>query len=67
MTKRQRKTIEEVKKLPLEVRAEMALKEAVAATLAEHKRRGFPIAVWRHGKVVWIPPEEITVPEAGTK
>jgi len=32
-------------------------------TLAEHKRQGNPIAVWRNGKAVWIPPEEIVVPE----
>ena len=47
----------------LKVKAEMALKEAVAEALAEHKRQGNPIAVWRNGKAVWIPPEEIVVPE----
>ncbi|HLA28642.1 MAG TPA: hypothetical protein VJZ49_12175 [Syntrophales bacterium] len=31
--------------------------------LAEHKLQGNPIAVWRNGKAVWIPPEEIVVPE----
>jgi len=41
----------------------MALKEAVAEVLAEHKRQGNPIAVWRNGKAVWILPEEIVVPE----
>jgi hypothetical protein len=49
----------DIRDLPLKVKAEMALKEAVA----EHKRRGIPIAVWRNGKAVWIPPEEIVVPE----
>ena len=39
----------------------MALREAVADALAEHKLRGHPIAVWRDGKVVMIPPEEIVV------
>lgn len=52
----------EVKDLPLDVRAEMALKEAVADAIAEHKRMGRPIVVWRDGKVVKIPPEEIKVP-----
>jgi hypothetical protein len=40
----------EIRNLPLSVKAEMALKEAVAEALAEHKRLG-------------IPPEEIVVPE----
>ncbi len=53
----------DISKLPLKVKAEMALKEAVAEAIAEHKRRGNPIAVWRDGKAVWIPPEEIVVPE----
>jgi len=53
----------DVSKLPLKVKAEMALKEAVAEAIAEHKRRGNPIAVWRDGKAVWIPPEEIVIPE----
>jgi hypothetical protein len=53
--------------LPLMVKAEMALKEAVADAIAEHKRMGHPIVVWRDGKVVTIPPEEIavSVPKAG--
>ena len=53
---------EELKDIPLDVRAEMALKEAVAEAIAEHKRMGRSIAVWRDGKVVTIPPEEIAVP-----
>ena len=52
----------ELKDVPLDVRAEMALKEAVAEAIAEHKRMGRSIAVWRDGKVVKIPPEEIVVP-----
>ncbi len=63
MKKQQRKSKEDVRDLPLKVRAEMALKEAVAEALAELKRRGSPIAVWRDGKAVWIRPEEIVVPE----
>jgi hypothetical protein len=50
---------ESLKDIPLDIRAEMALKEAVADAIAEHKRRGHPIAVWRDGKTVLIPPEEI--------
>ena len=53
----------DVRDLPLKIKAEMALKEAVAEALAEHKRQGNPIAVWWNGKAVWIPAEEIVVPE----
>jgi hypothetical protein len=38
--------------------AEMALKEAAAEAISEHKRIGRPIVVWRDGRVVKIPPEE---------
>jgi hypothetical protein len=50
--------------IPLDIMAEKALKEAVAEAIAEHKLRGHPIVVWRDGKVVSIPPEEIVVPAA---
>ena len=63
MKKQTSKSKEDVRSLPLKVKAERALKEAVAEALAEHKRQGNPIAVWRNGKAVWIPPEEIVVPE----
>jgi len=42
-----------------------ALKQAVQDALLRHKQIGLPVAVWRDGKVVWIPPEEIPVPNAG--
>jgi hypothetical protein len=51
-----------LKNIPLDIRAEMALKEAVAEAIAEHKRRGHPIVIWQDGKVVTIPPEDIVVP-----
>jgi hypothetical protein len=44
-----------------------ALRESWIKALDHHKRLGNPIAVWRHGKVVWIPPEEIQVPDAETE
>jgi hypothetical protein len=47
--------------LPLDVKAEKAMKEAVAEAIAEHKLRGRPIVIWRDGKVVRVPPEEISV------
>jgi hypothetical protein len=61
-----RKFREDLKDVPLEVKAEMALKEAVAEAIAEHKRRGNPIALWRDGKVVIVPPDEIVVPNKTT-
>jgi hypothetical protein len=36
-----------------------ALRQAVREALLRHKQAGNPIAVWREGRVVWIPPEEI--------
>jgi hypothetical protein len=53
--------------VPLEKLAEEALKEAVAEAIAEHKRAGHPIAVWRNGKVVIVPPDQIVVPEVHAK
>ena len=45
--------------LPLEERAEMALKAAVEKVIVEHARQGLPIYVWRDDKVVAIPPRRI--------
>ena len=41
-----------------------ALHQAVQEALLRHKQAGHPVCVWREGKVVWIPPEEIPVSEA---
>jgi len=41
---------------------ERALQRAVRQALLMHKRIGNPIAIWRDGKVVIIPPEEIVIP-----
>ena len=62
MKAKTRKIVKDIRDLPLKIKAERALKEAVAEAIAEHKRQGNPIAVWRNGKAVWIPPEEIVVP-----
>lgn len=47
--------------LPLEERAEMAFKAAVEKVIVEHARRGLPIYIWRDGKVVEIPPDQLAV------
>ena len=53
--------------LPLEKLAEEALKEAVAEVIAEHKFTGHPLAVWKNGQVVHLPPDQIEVRETHTK
>jgi len=44
--------------LPLEKRAEIAFKRAVAKAIDEHARLGLPVYIWRDGKVVELPPDE---------
>jgi hypothetical protein len=41
---------------------EEALRAAVTEAVIHHKRLGNPIVVWRDGKVVWIPADEIEIP-----
>ncbi len=36
-----------------------AFKRAVRKALAQHKREGNPVAVWRDGKVTLLTPDEI--------
>ena len=43
--------------LPLEVRALMALKEAVDEVIEDRIRLGLPLYIWRDGKVVAVPPD----------
>jgi hypothetical protein len=47
----------------LAYRAEEALRKAVAEAIAEHRRNGVPIAIWRDGKVVRIPADQIEIRE----
>jgi hypothetical protein len=62
-------------KEPKDVRAIMldgtaiqrALRESWIKTLDRHKRLGNSIVVWRDGKVVWIPAEEIEIPNTEPK
>ncbi len=53
-----------VLELPLEQRAEMALKAAVENVIAEDVRQGLPIYSWREGKVVELSPEELRAQSA---
>ena len=47
----------------LAYKAEEALRKAVAEAIAEHQRNRVPIAIWRNGKVVRIPADQIVVRE----
>jgi len=42
---------------------EEIFRRAVRHALWRHKRLGQPVAAWRDGKVVIIPPEEIPAPD----
>ncbi len=53
-----------VLELPLEQRAEMALKAAVEKVIVEHARLGLPMYIWRDGKVVELSREELRVEAA---
>jgi hypothetical protein len=48
-----------VLELPLEQRAEMALKTAVEKVYIERARRGLSAVVWRDGKAVELSPDEV--------
>ena len=60
-------TEEKLADIPLEIRAEEALVKAVAKAIAEHKRAGHPIVVWRDGRVVKIPADQIEIREPEAK
>jgi hypothetical protein len=45
--------------LPLLDRAAMAMKAAVEKVVEEHAREGLPLHIWRDGKVVAVPAEEL--------
>jgi hypothetical protein len=53
-----RKPPTDVLRLPLEKRAEIAFKIAVAKAIDEHARLGLPIYIWRNGRVVELPPKK---------
>lgn len=47
---------------PIFAKAEKAMKEAVAAAIAEHWRAGRPVYVWENERVVAILPDGTRVP-----
>ncbi|MHC1730022.1 MAG: hypothetical protein AB9866_29165 [Syntrophobacteraceae bacterium] len=40
-----------------------ALAKAVRQAVLQHKKLGNPVATWRDGKVVWLNPDEIELPD----
>jgi hypothetical protein len=38
-----------------------AMQAGINAALLRHKKLGYPICVWRNGKVEWIAPENIKI------
>jgi hypothetical protein len=38
---------------------EAAIRESVREAVLRHKRDGHPVAIWKEGKVAWIPPHLI--------
>jgi hypothetical protein len=48
---------------PLVAKAERAMKEAVAAAIAEHWRAGRPVHVWKDRRVVALYPDGTQVPQ----
>jgi len=55
-----------VLRLPLHKRAEIAFKIAVAKAIDEHARLGVPVYVWRDGRVVELPPDEVRKPHGNS-
>ena len=52
------KTRRDISKLPLEKRAEIAFKAAVAKAIDEHARLGLPVYISRNGRVVKLSAKE---------
>jgi hypothetical protein len=61
-----RKPSKDMLRLPLEKRAEIAFKVAVAKAIEEHARLGLPIYIWRNGRVGELSPNEVRNP-SGSK
>ncbi len=53
------KPSKQVLRLPLEKRAEIAFKAAVAKAIDEHTRLGLPIYIGRDGKVIELSANEV--------
>jgi hypothetical protein len=52
------KPSKDVLRLPIEKRAEIAFKVAVAKAIDEHTRLGLPVYIWRNSRVVKLSPDK---------
>lgn len=50
-------------KLSLEIRAEMALKQAVHKVIETHRRAGEPLVIWRDGCIIRLAPDHAVPPQ----
>ena len=48
----------------LALTAENAFKRAVAKVIEDHKLTGAPLTIWKDGRVVKVPPEQLSVQES---
>ncbi len=61
MSDPQEKDISKLFEEPTEIH--LAMRRAVRDALKFHKAIGNPVAAWRNGAVVWIPAEDIEIPD----
>ena len=54
-----KRTHHSIQRLPMERRAELALREAVRDVITEHARLGLPLYIGRKGKVVKLSPSKV--------
>jgi len=54
-----KKTRKSVRRLPLEKRAELALREAVDEVISEHARLGLPLYIGQDAKVIKLSPKKV--------
>ena len=47
------------KRLSMQDKAEVAMKVAVRKVVADHKKTGRPLAIWKNGRVVNVPADKI--------
>jgi hypothetical protein len=58
MTARKKANDKKIKKMPIEQKAKVAFKKAVAKAIATHRSQGRSIAVWDKGKINTILPNK---------
>ncbi len=47
------------KRLSMQDKAEVAMKVAVRKVVADHKKTGRPLAIWKNGRAVNVPADKI--------